>query len=720
MISTDRKADIVYKAKKGVASTTTLRAFYEETHSSLGRVIPTQIWNQASDIPGTAPGGIHNQIIGVVQRKISVVLTQEPGKPNAWYSNDLKDCIDPERFGTTYAPVFYDNSAVVIPAGSGNYDLDYDAGVLTFDNTFVVGNAPVKASFYKYVGTKGLATSGGAVAWVTSVLDLKDVTTMIDGNYLSVVETNRLYVYDAASTAVIDDVLVIKPNSVSGAGRWLSQKIIASDSAQLEVGAAPQGKVWTDGFVPVPAGMAGNSFYYELSRIIKLLAPTKPAALGELVFDFPLYAALEAGTGTEHACTNENEYVATITEMYDPQASNLVCSVDGIVEGTIALTPGSDVDSDGPMSITADYDPYVGEEGRAGFYHALDVSITTPNMSNGPHSFRLEHLTEGFLQVDFYADSPVTVTVTAITVTPNGGALWVSGVPSLDVDDVIAITATLVNAVKTHYAIDTIAVVSAPVFTTVNVDPPVVPPIANANVPISVNAPVLINKYVETLTVGITGYNSKGVAGTPASLNGNIRVDTVSFEQGSENPLIAARLTAGTGQYPGSGLGNMYDSTLSLRTVLTHELQKLNGRYMRPKGNYVSNLPVAGPDYSTGMGTSYRYFVDTTIGLVSCSGFTITFTNSLGLVQEDLNDDNAIRVQVHPFGGNWLDANKTFALVGAPTAQGDACMVFADSSATVRRVSFGNVPRSGLCFVRVGLPSGSLKEIGPIVISDIV
>jgi hypothetical protein len=192
------------------------------------------------------------------------------------------------------------------------------------------------------------------------------------------------------------------------------------------------------------------------------------------------------------------------------------------------------------------------------------------------------------------------------------------------------------------------------------------------------------------------------------------RVDTVSDE--------GSRLRSGSGQYPAAGYGSAYDSAISLKDAgYTEELMLLNGQYQVPVGNFAGVQPTPGPDYGSGIGTNYRYAIlNAAFAGNSVSGFTITFQNSSGLSLSDLDTDN-IRVQVKVEGvTGWLDANKSFALVGAPVNDGDACMVNSQSTATVRRVSFGNVPRTGNIFVRVGLPAASAKKFGGIAISDIV
>jgi hypothetical protein len=163
-LTTARQADIVYKKQRGLASTSTERAYYEESHVGNRAVLPSQIWAEEAEIPVSPPAGMVNEeIVGVLQRYIDKALTAEPGKNNSFYNTDLRDAIDPKIFGAGYAIEIKDNLDVTIPTGAGNFEIDFDAGVLTFDDSYELDNPPVKISFYKYVGNKGLTSEGTIV-----------------------------------------------------------------------------------------------------------------------------------------------------------------------------------------------------------------------------------------------------------------------------------------------------------------------------------------------------------------------------------------------------------------------------------------------------------------------------------------------------------------------------------------------------------------------------
>ena len=157
-LNTDQKASKNFKKLIGKAETTTSREFYSEPYSGKASVLPSQIWDEAGDIPNTAPVLAPDAVSGVVQYKEDLVLTAVSGTSNAFYHADLVDAI-PFYYGdgTSYLYTLKDSTGATIPAGSGDWIVDPDAGVLSFYGT-VPANMPPKITFYKYVGTKGLRT----------------------------------------------------------------------------------------------------------------------------------------------------------------------------------------------------------------------------------------------------------------------------------------------------------------------------------------------------------------------------------------------------------------------------------------------------------------------------------------------------------------------------------------------------------------------------------
>lgn len=153
-ITASQIANILFKKLLGKGSTNDGRQFFEEPYSGRATVLLNQIWADSDKIPTTAPSLSADQILGVVQRKVSVTLTTVAGTSNSFYSAQLVDAI-PFNYGDgSYNYTVVDAFGNSIPLGKNDWIVDGDAGVLTF-YTGVPANMPPKISFYKYVGTKG-------------------------------------------------------------------------------------------------------------------------------------------------------------------------------------------------------------------------------------------------------------------------------------------------------------------------------------------------------------------------------------------------------------------------------------------------------------------------------------------------------------------------------------------------------------------------------------
>ena len=159
-----QKISRLFKKLLGVGETSTSRDFFEEPFSGRSAVLPTQIWQQAENIPATAPSDmINEEERDVLKRYIDLVLSPVPGASNAFYSEELKDTI-PFNYDSSgsYNYVVKDNSDTTIPFGQYDWLLDTDAGVLYFYNGLPAA-LPPKISFYKYIGLKGAGGGTGNI-----------------------------------------------------------------------------------------------------------------------------------------------------------------------------------------------------------------------------------------------------------------------------------------------------------------------------------------------------------------------------------------------------------------------------------------------------------------------------------------------------------------------------------------------------------------------------
>lgn len=444
------------------------------------------------------------------------------------------------------------------------------------------------------------------------------------------------------------------------------------------------------------------------------LTPAAPEGLSGKDIIMALYAALESGTGANHECTDLVQPAGQVADFYDADNGTLSCEIDTVASGSRALTSGDDSGTYSSLQILNESDPYQGVMGE-GIYKVMTAQVLPDSpLAVGLHSFRMIHSITGISNLkNFYVDDPANATVQAIVVNlPASSGRYVSGVPSLQASDVINLDFDVADAVGKHYHPTQMAIVTGNEISSLVVAPPATPPSEGATVSfINRVLTILANRYSENITLLITPQNSKGVAGTPSSQPTNARLDLISDE--------SARKIAGTGQFPASGYGGVFVSNQSLKTSYTEELQMLNGEYRVPTGNYSSNQPTPGEDYSSGMGSNYRYCIPIDpVSLTDASGFTINILNATGFTGEETPD---VRIQVKVQGATgWLDANAAFNLVGSPAADGDPCMLFADSDGDTKRVSFGETVRSGLLYVRIGLPAGSTKRFQGVSITNIV
>lgn len=186
-LTTDQKATQVYKRDKGVSDTNTSKRFFEEPAGGRA-ILGSAVWSEDSLIPETAPVGLANdEVSGVVQRKIDLVLAAVPGSPDSFYHAQLKDAI-PFNWGDgSYVYTVKNSLGSTLPAGYNDYEVDNVAGVLRFYGGAPL-NSPPSISFFRCVGAKGIV-SGGLVPkfwqFETGSLEEGVVKTIVHGKGIS-------------------------------------------------------------------------------------------------------------------------------------------------------------------------------------------------------------------------------------------------------------------------------------------------------------------------------------------------------------------------------------------------------------------------------------------------------------------------------------------------------------------------------------------------------
>ena len=456
----------------------------------------------------------------------------------------------------------------------------------------------------------------------------------------------------------------------------------------------------------------------EMNEILNKLAPAKPSNLSAITLALnTYYSATETSSGTVRSIVTSSTtpQTSTTSAFYDGDSGTLSAWIDGsqATNSSQSLTTSDDSGTYGSLVIVSDTDPYSGQSGKEGFWKQLTAYIlSASSLTVGSHTYQMKHSGTGNTGVlTFYIDNPGTPTISSSSSSFTGSTIsYISGVPTLSASTTFTVSFTINDAIKQFYNTNQVAIISGSSILSSSVSHQISGSKTNgASITVSgKTCTVGSGKYSETNSLTITPYNSADSPGTSGTLSLGARVDTVSSE--------GSRKRAGSGQYPSSGYGGSFDSTQSLKTSYTEELQLLNGIYRMPTGDYSSNIPTAGPNYSTGMGSSDRWYLyQYSSSLSSTSAFTISINGSSG-ISNVLESGMSLYAKVEGVTG-WIDCNGAYPGTGSPSANGDPAVVVGSSSATSRRITFGSTPRSGTLYIRIGFPSGSTKSFSSISVS---
>lgn len=449
----------------------------------------------------------------------------------------------------------------------------------------------------------------------------------------------------------------------------------------------------------------------KVDTILGLLAPEPPEALVSKTLSIPSsYTAREAVTGTAHTdVTDDTTPIITpgqsqvlADSFRNGNSGTLSCEIDTVETGSIALTSGDDTGSNGELQILFDFDPYLGQFGKEGFWKGIVARINSAVLTVASHTASLIHTETGQSDLTFYVDDPTTPSITPVSSAITGTA-YKSGVPyanatvnvKFDVDDFCG----------SHYNNSKIAAASSSQTNTVN-DALGGPYSSGDTFNADIDLTVQSSEYTESLTISQRAYNSKDTQ-TAVNLNTSIRIDTNGTE---------SRLLSSTGQYPAAGYGTAFNSTTDVLSG-NKELQFLDGQYQYPPlVSYAAKVPV-GPDYSAltaDAHNSMRWATFSLGALSAATSITFNFSNTSNFGGSTIISGMEIYVRVDgasPTTG-WVDANAAYPGVGNPTNDGDPALDVGASSVTSKRVTFGAATKTGTAYVRIGIPSGSTKAFG--------
>lgn len=487
----------------------------------------------------------------------------------------------------------------------------------------------------------------------------------------------------------------------------------------------------------ISTGDKAEDAFDKIETILGKLAPAKPANLSTrtLTTNATTYTAFSASGVTPVSYTPVTANArptaswtfsaattgSSTTLTYDGDAGVLQAEVDGVVSvaSQDTLTTASDVGTFGNLIINQDLDPYNGIFGQQGFWKGFIASVAaTQSLGLGQHTYRLLHSTTGNTPTfTWHLDNPSTPTVTVVTGSSSGGSTrFVSGVPTLATGETVVIATTASNVVSQFYNNTRIlaAVGNNSVAPSVNATLPTTPPTSASLVSSSITLTVATNAYTVASTYTVTAYNSAGTTGTSTwTPTAPIRVDTISNE--------SARCRSGIGWYPEinstvSGAGALW--TASANLTGSRELQMTNNIYHYPSAsNYSTNYPTPGPNYVGLVAETTSSFPNEAVRWVTFSGslsaasnVSVVFNNTSNFT--GIATTGSMRLYVLVSGSSptngWIDGATSYPGTGNPNNNGDPALVFGSSTTTTKIITFGSVTKTGVVFVRVGMPSSSL------------
>ena len=508
----------------------------------------------------------------------------------------------------------------------------------------------------------------------------------------------------------------------------------------------PSDGTYTDGFFDtwVDSTKISNAMD-DISEILKKLAPAKPPELStKTIVLSSSYSSATLNRASDGAAVSYllvSDLTTTDVQLSDMTivstgggfnksiGSNLTGFIDNVSVGSINYPNGNmNTGTTTNGSLTAiEYDYWGGVVGKSDFWPAVVARIN--DIFNGKwygsHTSKIswsgatELQTTNLLTV--YYDNPVTPSGNTLNLsTAVAGDRWISGVPTLSTNDALAVNYGMTGLVSQIYRPNPISASSSYATTVTNTLSGA--QVSGTTISGTINPLVQTSKYVENILVTVTATNGKGTVTTYSNINiassqvgKTMRVDTVSSES-------TRKLSGGiAGNFPVT-YGGVYSSGSTLLSGdYLYELQMLNGSYRRISGNYTTNYPVAGPNYSSDSNTDYRWLL-LSYSITSKSSLTVTVngTNFSTNAGTQVTSNLKIFSKVEGSTG-WLDTNNPYPGVGTPILDGDYGMVTASStsSSTVlsKYLTFGAGNYSGTFYVRIGIASGSTITISTITVA---
>lgn len=496
-----------------------------------------------------------------------------------------------------------------------------------------------------------------------------------------------------------------------------------------------------------------------VNEILRKLAPPKPVNLSQMTLvtrTSGAYSAKDSATyqvrtnsvydtttvrfGTPGHATNNSGTVSDL--FFDGDSGTLQAFIDNVEVGSRALTPASDVGTFGSLKITADADPHLGVSGQEDFWKGLRAQIDPENpLSLGEHNYRLQHSISGATDdATFYVDNPaptsgMVIPELTLSSVPAPDGHIVSGAPSVAPGATFQLPAfTAQNVVGRFYNRYRPVTLECSVSTSLNrnltesIQPntPIDGEYGDLEIPAQ---PVVMpdTAYDENITFTLTPRNSKDQAGPSRTIIAERRIDTITEHYPNAiGTKPATRVFSGnaTERFPIVGTtapqcGSAYQSFQSLVAGdYVGELQRIGisgGQYRWPNGNY---SVLGGPNYTgaggvtvANVGDAWRWVtfkIDAVF--LNASAFTLTLVDPIAFNADNNQVTDSLMIftrVVGSVGTGWLNANAPYPGAGIPIEDNAPAMVSGESTANVKRVTFGAETRTGDLYVRIAIQLGS-------------
>ncbi len=499
--------------------------------------------------------------------------------------------------------------------------------------------------------------------------------------------------------------------------------------------------IFTDFTPSTPIGTAVDRF----NEMLLLLAPTPPQSWNNAITGIPFSntqtSAKALGTGTTvqiyttstlNLSCNDNVGAQSLARV---NTSGLTFTLinNGVTLDTTSLSGNSTPPkTTGNIRHSGSGDPYgaaavppSGVVGKIGFWNGIyDFNLVGSLSVGATTSLRTLQLTHPGTDSpetwNYYVDNPITTSISSLSATVPSMTSNISGVPTLTAGQSITnISFTINNAASNFYSVSPMFTSTTPptpsLVTTFTGDPDTLPLITpgQSAVVTGRTTTVAVSRFSDlNFSFTVVAKNSAGVNGTTQSyVDTTKRVDTVS-------PIeLNFRYLSGAGSYP-SVYGTSYDSTQSLLTgAYVNELQLKNGVFVYPNVNYSS---VGGPNYSLATGTRWVTFKPGTFN--NNKSFTLNLISSSGITS--INQANIlIEIKIDGPSGTlfWLNGDDYYSGSGNPgtVTDGVPAVLFAGSTSTSRKITFGTPLYTGDIIVRIGF-TGTGPQLASVTATNIV